>query len=68
VGDQGRDVVGHVRGRDRPVDVGRPAVALEIDRDDLVARGERRQERPEHLARSEPAVEQDQRPTAAGVS
>ena len=48
-----------------PIDVGGPAVALQVDRDHLVVRGERRQHRPEHLARPEPAVEQDQRPAGA---
>ena len=60
--DEGRDVVGHEPDVDRPIDVGGAAVPLEVDRDDLVALGQRREDRPEHLARAEPAVEQDQRP------
>ena len=63
--DERRDVVGHEPDVDRAIDVGRPAVTLEVDRDDLVVRGEGGQDRPEHLARAEPAVEQDQRPAAA---
>ena len=49
----------------RPVDVGRPAVALEVGEDDLVVRRQDGQDRPEHLARAEPAVQQDQRPAGA---
>ena len=52
-------------GAQRPVDVGRPAVALQVRHDDLVVVRERRQERAEHLARAEAAVQQDQRPTGA---
>ena len=63
--DERRDVVGHEPDVERAIDVGRPAVTLEIDRDDLVVRGEGGQGRPEHLAREEPAVEQDHRPAAA---
>jgi hypothetical protein len=39
VADQRRDVVGHQPDVERPVDVGGPSVALEIDGDDLVVRG-----------------------------
>ena len=60
--DQRRDVVGHQPHVDRSVDVGGAAVPLQVDGDDLVALGQRGQDRPEHLARPEPAVQQDQRP------
>ena len=60
--DQGRDVVGHEPDVDRPIDVCGAAVPLEVDRDDLVALGQHREDRPEHLTRAEPPVEQDQRP------
>ena len=46
---------------DRAIDVGRPAVALEVRRDDLVAVRQGRQDRAEHLARAEAAVEEDER-------
>ena len=59
--DEGRDVVGHEPDVDRPIDVRGAAVPLEVDRDDLVALGQRGEYRPEHLARHEPAVEQDHR-------
>ena len=66
VRDQGTDVVGHELDVDRPVDVGRPAVALEVGQDDLVAcGGQSGQGRPHHLARAEPAVQQDERPSGA---
>ena len=65
LGDQGGDVVGHEPDVDRTVDVGRPAVRLEIGQDDLVALGESRQGRPEHLTRAESAVEQDERAARA---
>ena len=60
--DEGRDVVGHEPDVDRPIDVGGAPVPLEVDRDDLVALRQRGEDRPEHLARHEPAVQQDQRP------
>ena len=41
------------------------AMALEIDQDDAAPLGEDRQLRLEHLARTEPAVQQQQRLTAA---
>ena len=63
--DEGRDVVGHQLDADRPVDVRRPPMPLQVDGDHLVALGERRQDRPEHLAGPEPAVEQDQGPPRA---
>ena len=47
------------------IDVGGPAVTLEVGDDDHVARGERRQERSEHLTRPEPAMEQDERRAGA---
>jgi hypothetical protein len=49
--DERHDVIGHEPDVDRPVDVGRPAVPLQVDRDDLVALGQRRKDRPENLAR-----------------
>ena len=63
--DECGDVASHQARVDRPVDVGCPAVALQVGEDDLVACGERLQRRPEHLAGPEPAVEQDDR--AAGA-
>jgi hypothetical protein len=57
--DEGRDVVGHESDVDRPIDVDGTAVPLEVGRDDLVALGEGGDDRFEHLARAEPAVEQD---------
>ena len=66
--DERRDVVGHEPDVDRPIDVGGPAVALEVDRDDLVVLRQGREDRPEHLARPEPAVEQDHRPALPWVS
>ena len=65
VPDQGRDVVAHQAHVDRPVDIGGPPVALEVGDDHQVAGRERRQQRPEHLTRSEPAMEQDDRPAGA---
>ncbi len=59
--DEGRDVVGHQPDVDRPIDVRRAAVALEVDHDDLVALRQRGEYRPEHLARHESAVQQDHR-------
>ena len=49
---------------DRSIDVGGAPVTLEVDDDHLVAGGEGRQDRLEHLARPEAAVQEDQR--AAG--
>jgi hypothetical protein len=63
--DERGDVVGHQPHVERPVDVGGPAMPLQVDGDDLVAPGQRGQDRPEHLARPEPAVQQDQRPPGA---
>ena len=60
--DEGGDVVGHEPHVDRPIDVGGTAVTLHVGRDDLVALRKGRQDRPEHLARPEPAVQQDHRP------
>ncbi len=62
--DQRRDVVGHEPDVERAVDVGRPAVALEVDGDHLAVGRQRGQDRAEHLARAEAPVEQDER--AAG--
>ena len=47
-------------GVQRPVDVRGPPVSLEVDGDHLVALGQRGQDRPEHVAGAEPAVQQDQ--------
>ena len=63
--DQARDVVGHEARVDRPVDVGRPAVPLQVGEDELVAPGQGGQGRPEQLTRPEAAVQQDQRSTCA---
>jgi hypothetical protein len=60
--DERRDVIGHEPHVERSVDVGGAAVALEVDDDDLVALGQGGKGRPEHLARPEPAVQQDHRP------
>ena len=43
------------------IDVGGPAVSLEVDDEDLVVVGQRRNDRPEHLAREEASVQQDHR-------
>ena len=59
--DEGRGVVGHESDVDRPVDVGGTAVPLEVGPDDLMALGESGDDRLEHLARAEPAVDQDDR-------
>ncbi len=61
--DKGRDVVGDEPQLDRPVDVGGAAVTLQVDRDDLMVFRQRWKYRPEHLARSEPTVQQHHRPT-----
>jgi hypothetical protein len=61
--DERRDVIGHEPEVDRPIDVGGPAVPLQVDGDDLMARGQRGKDGPEHLARPEPAMQQDQRPS-----
>ena len=60
--DERRDIVGHQRGAERSIDVSRPAVALEVDADDLPSPGERGEIGAEHLDRAEPAVQQDERP------
>ena len=57
--DERRDVVGHQLDVDRPVDVRRAPVPLEVDGDDLMALRQRGERRPEHLAGSEPTVQQD---------
>ena len=57
-----RDVVGQQPDVERPVDVRSSAVTLEVGRDDLAAaRHECRDDGPEHLARAEAAMEQDER-------
>ena len=63
--DEGGDVVAHRDDAQRPVDVGGPPVALEVGGDDPVPGGELVDHWPEHLARPEPAVEQDERPATA---
>src|SRR2546421_4666555 len=63
--DERRDVVGHEAHLDGPVDVRGAPVALQVDRDDLVARGELRHHLGEHLARPEPAVQGNDRATGA---
>ena len=60
--DECRDVARHELNAQRSIDVGRPAVPLQIDADDLPALGECREVRAEHIDRAEPAVQQDQRP------
>ena len=56
------DVVSHQAHLDRSVDIGRSAMALQVNRDDLVVLGQAGKDRPEHLAGAEPAVKQDHRP------
>jgi hypothetical protein len=63
--DERRDVVGHQPDVERPIDVGRPAVALEVGHDDLVVGGVQRDDRVEQLAREEAAVQEDQRAARA---
>ena len=59
--DERGDVVGHQPHVERPVDVGGPAVPLQVDDDDLVVVGQGGKDRPEHLTRAEAAVQQDHR-------
>jgi len=66
--DKRGDVIGHEPDVDRSIDVGSAAVPLQVDGDDLVTLGQRGKDRPEHLARPEPAVQQDQRPPGPCVS
>jgi hypothetical protein len=54
--DQRGDVVGHQPHVDGSIDVRRAPVSLQVESDDLVALGQQGQDRPEHLARPEPAV------------
>jgi len=63
--DERGNVIGHEPDVDRPVDVGRPAVSLQVGGDDLVPLGERGKDRPEHLTGPEATVQQDQRPPRA---
>jgi hypothetical protein len=65
VGDERGDVIGHQPHVDRPVDVGGPAVPLQVHGDDLVPLRQRGKDRPEHLTRPEPAVQEDHRPPGA---
>jgi hypothetical protein len=48
--DQRRDVIGHEPDVERPVDVGGPAVPLQVDGDDLVALRQCGQDGPESVA------------------
>src|SRR5205809_466704 len=59
--DERGDVVGHEADVYRSIDVSGTAMSLQVDGDDLVALCEHWQNRPEHLARSKPTVQQDQR-------
>ena len=63
--DETRDVAGHQLGAERSIDVGRPAVPLQVDADDLPALRQRRKVGAEHLGRTETAVQEDQRPTTS---
>ena len=60
--DQCRDVVRHQLRAKWSIDVGRTAMALQVDCDDLPALGERREVGSEHRGRAQAAVEQDERP------
>src|SRR5438045_1668886 len=61
--DERGDVVGHELRLERSIDVGRTAVALQIDGDDLPTLRERRQVGTKHRARAQSAVQQDERIT-----
>src|SRR5688572_21142536 len=60
--DERRDIAGHQFRAERSIDIGGPAVALQIDTDDLPPLRERRKIGTEHLGRAEPAVQEDERP------
>src|SRR5882672_740586 len=62
--DERRNVAGHQPDVDRSIDVSGAAVSLQVDGDDMVALCEQRQDGPEHLARPESAMQQDERPPA----
>ena len=59
--DERGDVVGHEPDVDRPINVSRTTVSLKVDDNHLVLLRELGEGRSEHLARSKPSVEQDQR-------
>src|SRR2546426_12654577 len=60
--DKGGDVIGHQPDVDWSIDVSGTAMSLQVGGNDLVALRQLGQHGPEHLARHEPAVEEDQRP------
>jgi hypothetical protein len=57
---EGCDVVGHQLDAEGSMDVGGPAVTLQIDGDDLPTFGERREIGAKHLDRSQTAVQQNE--------
>jgi hypothetical protein len=57
------DVIGHQPDVDRTIDVGSAAVPLQVNGNDLVALRQSGTNRPEHLTRSQSAMQQDQRPS-----
>src|SRR5205823_11569082 len=59
-----RDVSGHEPDVERSIDVSGATMSLQVGDDDLVALREQRKDRPEHLARAESTVQQDERPPA----
>jgi len=65
VPDEPGDVIAHRLEAHRPIDVRGAAVRLQVDRDHPAALGQHRQDRGVHLARAEPAVQQDERPARA---
>ena len=68
VADQRGDVVGHEPDVEWPIDVGGAPVPLQVGGNDLVVGGKCRPDRPEHLARAEAAMHQDERsPGALGL-
>jgi len=60
--DECADVISHQAYVYRSINIRGAAMALQVDGDDLVALGECRKDRTEHLAGTEPAMQQDQRP------
>src|SRR2546422_10864201 len=63
--DQARDVLVPQLDTEWSIDAGRPAVALQIHRDDLPTDGERWKVGAEHLESAKPAVQQDERVTGS---
>ena len=59
------DVVGHQLEAQRPVDIGRTSMGLQIDTDDLAAFRQERQVLPKHFDCGDATVEQDERFTPA---